>query len=56
MVVAGIFGMLGKKDRHCAGSGSRFVICNGTMGSREALKGPQRLLKKNFEGKKFMID
>ena len=49
-----IFGVLGVG--HGAGSGTRRGNENGTMGSREALKGPQRLLKKNFEGKKFMID
>ena len=32
MVVAGIFGMLGKKDRQCAGSGSRVAMESGCAG------------------------
>ncbi len=41
---------------HGAGSGSRSTRKSGTMGSCVVPRDPNRLLKKNVEGRKFMID
>jgi hypothetical protein len=49
--MSGEFGVV-----HGAGSGSRLTIDNGAMGSCVVPRDPNRLLKENVEGKKFMND